>query len=131
MFGKYKVVLLIGTTRNHQILYRHIEHILTVKGYIVLAPVIYNLNEYIKHKDMIDDMCDCKFEQSDALFIATPSHIGESTRRKIYLGIKSNKEILMIDSSSGDIKTIHSKDTPVTDYDAYTDELIRSIEGEI
>lgn len=47
MDKKYEIAHLIGITREHEEQFRNVEKILTNKGYIVFAPVIYNMKEYL------------------------------------------------------------------------------------
>lgn len=83
MIGTFKVAHLIGITRDHEAVFRDAEKFLTKIGYICFAPAIYNYDEYMIHKEMIDDMCTAKFNICDIVVVVTPEHIGKSTTGRI------------------------------------------------
>lgn len=79
MFGLFRVAHLIGKTRNNEAAFREAETALTKRGYICFVPVIYNFDEYLENKPMIDQMCQAKLHQADIVVLVTPEHIGEQT----------------------------------------------------
>lgn len=79
MLGMFKVAHLIGKTRNEETRFREAELALTKRGYICFAPVIYNLDEYLANKPLIDQMCQAKLYNADIVVLVTPEHIGEQT----------------------------------------------------
>ncbi len=100
MFGKYKVVHLVGSTRGNGDIFRKAEKYLTEQGYIVFKPVFYNLEEYEPNMDMYNDMCYEKLLVCDIVCITTPEHIGESTRNRIKQAKSLNKDIWVFDGVS-------------------------------
>lgn len=54
MFGKYKVIHLVGSTKDNRDVFRHIEEELTKLGYIVFAPVFYDINIYNQMPELLD-----------------------------------------------------------------------------
>ena len=83
LYHEYKIAHLLGKTRNNELLFRHVEKVLTLQGYICFTPVIYNLEEYLQYPEMLDNMCYQKLLMSDICVIVTPDHIGESTTKRI------------------------------------------------
>ncbi len=100
MFGKYKVVHLVGSTRGNGEIFRKAEKYFTQKGYIVFKPVFYILEEYQQNIEMYNDMCYEKLLVCDIVCIVTPKHIGESTRNRINQARTLGKEVWFFD---GDI----------------------------
>lgn len=92
MFGNFKVVHLCGTTRGNYDKFRHIEEELTKMGYIVFKPVFYDLDEYNKYEDIIDEQCYEKLKACDILCVVG-KHIGDSTRLRIKQAAIMGKEI--------------------------------------
>ncbi|MCM1215983.1 MAG: DUF4406 domain-containing protein [Lachnospiraceae bacterium] len=93
MFGKYTVVHLGGTTRGNYDKFRHVEEELTKMGYIVFKPVFYDLDEYNKYKDIVDDQCYEKLKMCDIFCIVTPKHIGSSTMLRSKQAAELGKKI--------------------------------------
>lgn len=105
MTKKYEIAHLIGITREHEKQFRNAEKILTSKGYIVFAPVFYNMEEYLsfgEYPNMIDDMCFEKLLMCDFLVLVTPDHIGKSTGNRIKQAKEMGKYIYIIEN--GDLK---------------------------
>ena len=96
MFGKYKVAHLIGITREHEKQFRYVETELTKMGYICFAPVIYNLEVYNQHSDLLDDMCWEKLLVCDICVIVTTEHIGKSTSNRIRQVKELNKPVYIL-----------------------------------
>lgn len=105
MSKKYKIAHLIGITREHEEQFRNAEKILTESGYIVFAPVFYNLEKYLsfgEYPNMIDDMCYQKLLICDFIVIVTPEHIGKSTGNRIKQAIELNKPVYVLEN--GELK---------------------------
>ena len=69
----------------------------TKLGYIVFKPVFYVYDDYIKNKELIDDMCYEKLIFSDIICLVTPEHYGESTIKRIQQAKILKKDILIFD----------------------------------
>lgn len=82
-FPEYKIAHLLGRTRNNEELFRHVEKVLTMQGYICFAPVVYDLDEYLKHADLLDSMCYQKLLMTDICVIVSANDIGVSTNKRI------------------------------------------------
>lgn len=101
MNKKYKIAHLIGITREHEKQFRNAEKILTGKGYIVFAPVIYNMQEYLsfgEYPNMLDDMCYEKLIMCDFLVLVTPEHIGKSTTLRIRQANTMGKKVYVLEN---------------------------------
>lgn len=83
MLGKYKLIHLLGSTRDHKEIFRYVEEELTKQGYIVFAPVFYDINIYNQMPNLLDDMCYEKLLVCDAVCVVTPDHIGKSTIKRL------------------------------------------------
>lgn len=117
MNKKYKIAHLIGITREHEEQFRNAEKILTENGYIVFAPVFYNLEKYLsfgEYPNMLDDMCYQKLILCDFLVIVTPEHIGESTSNRIEQAKELNKPVYILEN--GELKNFEqgSKQTKIS-----------------
>ena len=77
MIGKYKLAHIGGIARGHEKQFRACETALTLDGYICFAPVVYDMEVYKQHPDLLDDMCYEKLLICDLFVIATPEHIGK------------------------------------------------------
>ena len=97
MIGKLKVVHLIGSTKGNDEIFRKAEVYFTKLGYIVFKPVFYVYDDYIKNKELIDDMCYEKLIFSDIICLVTPEHYGESTIKRIQQAKILKKDILIFD----------------------------------
>lgn len=98
---KYKIAHLIGITRGHEEQFRSAEKILTRKGYVVFAPVFYNIEEYLSFGEcpnMLDDMCYQKLLLCDFLVIVTPEHIGKSTSNRIRQAKDFGKDVYVLNN---------------------------------
>lgn len=93
MIGPYTVAHVLGVTRNHEPVFRDIEKALTQQGYIVFCPAIYNYDTYVKHKDILNDMCSEKLKVCDICVLATPEHVGLSTRARIKQAFELQKPV--------------------------------------
>lgn len=103
MSGKYEIAHLVGITREHEKQFRNAEKILTRNGYIVFAPVFYNMEEYLSFGEcpnMLDDMCSEKLLMCDFLVLVTPEHIGKSTTQRIEQAISLGKKIYVLENDS-------------------------------
>lgn len=103
MNKKYKIAHLIGITREHEEQFRNAEKILTENGYIVFAPVFYNLEKYLsfgESPNMIDDMCYQKLLLCDFLVIVTPEHIGKSTAMRIEQARELSKPVYVFENGN-------------------------------
>lgn len=89
MFGPFPIAHLLRITRDHEAVFRQVETKLTKQGYICFAPVIYDFDIYLQHKQLLKDMCYEKLLQADLCVVVTPEHIGKSTS----LRIKQAKEL--------------------------------------
>lgn len=101
MDKKYEIAHLIGITREHEEQFRNVEKILTKKGYIVFAPVIYNMEEYLsfgEYPNMLDDMCYEKLLMCDFLVLVTPEHIGKSTTLRIKQANTMGKKVYILEN---------------------------------
>ena len=87
----YKIVNLLGTSQGNRRLFRKVEKELTKQGYICFTPVIYTIDEYTEHKELLDNMCYQKLLMADICVIVTSDHIERSTSKNIqqcqYFGI--------------------------------------------
>lgn len=97
---KFKIAHLLGITREHEAQFRHIEKRLTQQGYIVFAPVIYNVEEWKLQADMLDEMCYQKLLMCDFCVLATPEHVGKSTSLRIRQAREMGKEIYVFEDDS-------------------------------
>lgn len=100
LFGKYKVVHLIGITREHREQFQAAEEYLTKCGYIVFKPVFYDLDIYNQYPEMLDDMCYEKLLVADIVCIVTPEHIGKSTQLRIKQAKELGKEIIVWENNT-------------------------------
>ena len=101
--NEYKIAHLVGITREHEKQFRDAEKILTRKGYIVFAPVFYNMEEYLsfgEYPNMLDDMCYEKLLMCDFLVIVTPEHIGKSTTQRIKQATYLGKKIYVLENDN-------------------------------
>lgn len=98
---KHEIAHLIGITREHEDQFRNAEKILTRKGYIVFAPVFYNVEEYLsfgEYPNMLDDMCYEKLLICDFLVLVTPEHIGKSTTLRIEQATTMGKKVYVLEN---------------------------------
>lgn len=65
MFGPFPIAHLLRITRDHEAVFRQVETKLTKQGYICFAPVIYDFDIYLQHKQLLKDMCYEKLLQAD------------------------------------------------------------------
>lgn len=75
MFGPFPIAHLLGITRDHEAVFRQVETELTKQGYICFAPVIYDFDIYLQHKQLLKDMCYEKLLQAD-LCVVVPHATG-------------------------------------------------------
>lgn len=104
MIGKYRFAHLLGSTMNNEDIFREAEIAITKMGYICFRPVIYNYEEYIKNKDLLDDMCFNKLLITDICVVVTPNYIGKSTKKRIKDSILFNKPVYVWEN--GELKLI-------------------------
>ena len=98
MIGRFKVAHLLGSTNGNEAKFRQVETELTKAGYICFAPVIYNKNVAEKYMDTLSDMCYAKLYACDFCVIATPDHIGESTKNRIEQARCLNKPVYVLEN---------------------------------
>lgn len=98
MFGEFKVAHLLGVTRGNEPVFRHVETELTKQGYICFAPVIYEFDVYLEHKQMLKDMCYEKLLMTDICVVVTPWHIGKSTKLRIDQSLGLGKPVFVWDN---------------------------------
>ena len=102
-------ICLIGSTRFESI-FRELEVSLSMKGYIVLSPLVYNQTGDvpscgIENKVMLDYVQREKIRQSDlVLVIDKDKYIGSSTKNQIEYAKLLNKRILYY--SKGETKKL-------------------------
>lgn len=93
MLGRYKVAHLLGSTKDNERQFRHVEIELTKMGYICFAPAIYDFDVYNKIPDLLDDMCYEKLLICDICVLVTPDHIGKSTSNRIKQALDLGKPV--------------------------------------
>ena len=98
MIGRFQVAHLLGSTKGNEAKFRQVETELTKAGYICFAPVIYNQNVAEKYMDTLSDMCYAKLLICDLCVIATPDHIGESTKNRIRQARDLNKPVYVLEN---------------------------------
>lgn len=103
MIGPYKVAHLLGITREHEEIFRHVEIELTKEGYIVFRPAIYDFEVYKANAEMLDDMCYAKLFVCDFCVIVTPEHIGKSTKMRIKQAFDMHRPVYKWDKESNDL----------------------------
>ena len=96
MIGAYKVAHLLGSTRDNEKRFRDMETLLTRMGYIVLAPVCFEYQSYIKQREMYDSMCLAKLQSSDFCVLVTPERIGDSTKTRLRQCKELNKPVYYV-----------------------------------
>ena len=106
-------ICLIGSTRFEEI-FRKLEVDLSIKGYIVLSPLVYNQNGDnpgcgIDAKKILDYVQKEKIRQSDIVFVVdVDKYIGTSTKEQIKYAKLLNKTIFYY--SKNDIKKLIQED---------------------
>lgn len=102
-------IWLIGSTRFEEI-FRELEVSLSIKGYIVLSPLVYNQTGENplcgeENKIILDYVQKEKIRQSDlVLVIDKDKYIGYSTKNQIEYAKFLNKRVLYY--SKGDVKKL-------------------------
>ena len=102
-------ICLIGRTRFEEI-FRELEVSLSIKGYIVLSPLVYNQTGENplcgeENKIILDYVQKEKIRQSDlVLVIDKDKYIGSSTKNQIEYAKFLNKRVLYY--SKGDVKKL-------------------------
>ena len=102
-------ICLIGSTRFEEI-FRALEVSLSIKGYIVLSPLVYNQTGENplcgeENKIILDYVQKEKIRQSDlVLVIDKDKYIGSSTKNQIEYAKFLNKRVLYY--SKGDVKKL-------------------------
>lgn len=108
MLGKYKVAHLLGSTREHEKQFRHVEIELTKMGYICFAPVVYNPEVYNKYHDLLDDMCHEKLLVCDICVVVNTEYVGKSTSNRIKQAIELNKPVYVWEDNNLRLYTVNS-----------------------
>ncbi len=92
-------ICLIGSTRFEE-LFRQLEYDLSINGYIVLSPLVYNQTGEnpgcgIEEKKILDLVQREKIRQSEiVLVVDKDSYIGDSTKKQIEYAELLNKKII-------------------------------------
>lgn len=102
-------ICLIGSCRFEDV-FRQLEVDLSIKGYIVLSPLVYTQSG--EHpacgeeaKKVLDLVQKEKIRQSDIVLVVDPDgYVGNSTKNQIEYSLLLNKTVLYY--SKGDIKKI-------------------------
>lgn len=95
----YSVVCLIGSTRFEST-FRELEKDLTLKGYLIFSPLVYNQSGEIpecgeKEKEIIDIATKLKINHSDiVLVVDVDGYIGKSTKEQVEHAMLLNKPVL-------------------------------------
>ena len=95
----YSVICLIGSTRFESI-FRELEKVLTLKGYLVFSPLVYNQSGEVpgcgeKEKEIIDIATKLKINHSDiVLVVDEDGYIGKSTADQVKHALLLNKPVL-------------------------------------
>lgn len=110
MIGNYKTVYLLGVTCWHEPSFRKAEVELTKRGYIVLAPavydyVIYDYENYLTCKDSLKDICYEKLKSSDFCVLVTPEHVELSISLRIRQAIEMKKPVYIWDRKNNNFGT--------------------------
>ncbi len=102
-------ICLIGSTRFENV-FRELEVSLSLKGHIVLSPLVYNQTGDepgcgIDNKTVLDFVQKEKIRQSDLVFVVDcDGYVGSSTKNQIEYSKLLNKNILYY--SKGDIEKL-------------------------
>lgn len=102
-------ICLIGSTRFENI-FRELEVSLSLKGYIVLSPLVYNQTGVnpgcgVDNKKILDYVQKEKIRQSDLVFVVDKDgYVGSSTNNQIEYSKLLNKNILYY--SKGDVEKL-------------------------
>lgn len=99
MISKFKTVLLLGSTKSNETLFRNAESLLTKQGYIVMAPVLYGAANCAPYLDMLTEMCESKCAVCDMCVIVTPKHIGPATAKRIAQARDMGKPVYVFDTN--------------------------------
>lgn len=95
----YSVVCLIGSTKYKDV-FRELEESLTLKGYLVFSPLVYNQSGDKpgcgeKEKEIIDIATKLKINHSDLVVVVdVDGYIGKSTRAQEEHALLLNKRVL-------------------------------------
>lgn len=95
IFNNFKLVHLIGSTKQNKEKFIEAEKELTNQGYIVFKPVLYGDEVNNDNLQMLTDMCSEKLQVCDIVCLVTLEHVGQSTIKRLVQARNMNK-ILMI-----------------------------------
>ena len=102
-------ICLIGSSRFEEE-FRKLEVDLSIKGYIVLSPLVYNQSGDNPGcgkdvKKILDYVQQEKIRQSDVVFVVdVDGYVGHSTKKQIAYSELLNKPVLYL--SKGDLETL-------------------------
>lgn len=105
MIGNYKTVYLLGVTCWHEPSFRKAEVELTKRGYIVLAPAVYDYENYLTCKDLLKDMYYEKLKLCDFCVLVTPEHVELSISLRIRQAIEMKKPVYIWDRKNNNFGT--------------------------
>lgn len=111
IFNNFKLVHLIGSTKQNKEKFIEAEKELTKQGYIVFKPVLYGDEVNDDNIDMLTDMCTEKLQVCDIVCLVTPSHVGESTMKRLVQARNLNKILTLYDN--GKIKPLIVANTKI------------------
>lgn len=100
------IITLIGSTK-YKSTFRKLEEELSLKGYLVFSPLIYNQSGDNpgcgkNSKIILDEVAKMKISRSDIVFVVdVDSYIGKSTKAQLEHAILLNKPVLYY--SKGDV----------------------------
>ena len=95
----YSVVTLIGSTKFENI-FRELEEKLTLKGYLVFSPLVYNQTGDVPgcgsdNKKILDTATKLKINHSDIVVVVdVDGYIGKSTGEQLKHALLLNKPVL-------------------------------------
>lgn len=105
----YSIITLIGSTKFEEV-FRQLEKELSLKGYLVFSPLVYNQSGSIPScgvdkKEILDIEAKLKINHSDlVLVVDCDGYIGKSTKEQIEHAKLLNKTILYY--SNGDVNKL-------------------------
>ena len=95
VFSNFKLVHLIGSTKQNKEKFIEAEKELTKQGYIVFKPVLYGDEVNDDNLQMLTDMCTEKLQVCDIVCLVTPEHMGESTMNRLIQAREMNRTLMV------------------------------------
>lgn len=97
MIGAYPVAHLIGRTDlENEALFRKAERELTLQGYIVFCPVIYDRETKLENVQDLNDMCYSKLLMADiVVLVGGPVNVGRSTSHRLGQAFTTDKPVFL------------------------------------